>query len=70
MLSSRCGFYCGYMVDRKSSIFNPIDNILVYSSEYFPLDYIFFLVMTLFIFICTIYGVIKLGFSFFILKVN
>lgn len=68
MMNSRCGFFCGYMVDKKSSIFNPIDEILVLSSSYFPLDYIFFLIMTLFIFISTIYGVIKLGFSLYFFK--
>ena len=40
---------------------NPIDWILVQSSKIFPLDYIVFLCLVFYVFICVLYGIIRLG---------
>ncbi|CAD8145881.1 unnamed protein product [Paramecium octaurelia] len=61
--NSSCGFKCGYLIQEKTFL-NPIDTLYVYSSYYFPLDYLFFFIFTLYIFICTLYGIIKCGIIF------
>ena len=66
-MHSKCGFSCGFMVEKKS-MFNPLDDALVKLSAYFPLDYILFFVFTSYIFICVIYGIVKFGFSFMCFK--
>ena len=60
VLNSQCGFNCGYIIQEKT-LLNPIDTLFVYSSYYFPLDYLLFFIFTLYIFICTLYGIIKFG---------
>lgn len=68
MTSSNCGWRCGYLIEKKSFL-NPIDTLFVYSSYYFPLDYLLFFIFTTYIFICTLYGIIKCGINFLFIKV-
>lgn len=70
---SECGFRCGFVMERRPSFFNPLDSLLLrlssHHEKYF--DYNFFLDTTLFaalllyVFICVLYGVIKIGINFF-----
>ena len=39
--------------------------LFVYSSYLFPLDYLIFFIFTLYIFICTLYGVVRVGLNCF-----
>jgi len=61
---SECGINCGFVIN-KPTYFNPIDFILVYSSKIFPIDYIIFLCLVFYIFICSLYGIIELGIKIF-----
>lgn len=61
------GFKIGYMLS-EPSIPNPIDFILVQSQKVFPIDYIIFTIITLFLILITISGIQKLGLWFFCVK--
>jgi hypothetical protein len=50
--------------------FSRKDFLLVSTSNYFPLDYIFFLILAAYIFICVFYGIIKFGFNYLCLRVD
>lgn len=59
-LNSTCGFKCGFILE-KENFLNPIDWLFVKSSNYFPLDYLFFFVFVFYFFICSFYGTIRFG---------
>jgi len=62
--NSECGIKCGFVIE-KQVVINPLDWILVQSSKVFPLDYVVFLCLVFYIFICALYGIIKLGIKIF-----
>jgi LMBR1 domain-containing protein 1 len=68
LINSDCGFKCGF-VTSESTIFNPLDYILVYLSTLFPLDYLIFGLLVLYIFIATIYGIACWGIRFLCVSV-
>ena len=68
LLNSKCGLNCGYMLDDMNYT-NYLDVILLFSSKYFHLDYLLFAIINIYVFICSIYGFIKLGVKFFIFTV-
>ena len=55
-LHSKCGFNCGYIVEKKK-VFNPIDSVLVTASHLFPLDYLLFYFLASYIYISVLYGI-------------
>ena len=57
LISSECGFSCGF-IETKSTIFNPLDSLLVSISCYFPLDYFVFSSIILYIFVSSLYGIV------------
>ena len=57
LISSECGFSCGF-ITASSLIFNPLDSLLVHISYYFPLDYLLFSTIILYIFISSLYGIV------------
>eukprot|EP00455_Lapot_gusevi_P032977 TRINITY_DN3601_c0_g1_i5.p1 TRINITY_DN3601_c0_g1~~TRINITY_DN3601_c0_g1_i5.p1 ORF type:complete len:363 (-),score=109.87 TRINITY_DN3601_c0_g1_i5:136-1224(-) len=59
-LHSECRTSCGYAIDTPS-ILNPINSLLVYSSKVFPIDYIIFGGIMVYLFLCTISGLCSLG---------
>ena len=60
LLHSKCGLNCGYVLDDMNYT-NYIDYLLLYSSKYLHLDYFLFASINIYVFICSIYGFIKLG---------
>eukprot|EP00002_Diphylleia_rotans_P010735 TRINITY_DN2129_c0_g2_i4.p1 TRINITY_DN2129_c0_g2~~TRINITY_DN2129_c0_g2_i4.p1 ORF type:complete len:495 (-),score=88.36 TRINITY_DN2129_c0_g2_i4:351-1835(-) len=54
-----CGLPCGFLVDQP--LFNPVDQLLVSTSKAFPSDYMFLSIIVLYLFCCTVYGVIHKG---------
>ena len=60
LISSECGFSCGFITS-TSAIFNPLDSLLVHISYYFPLDYLLFSTIILYIFIASLYGIVDWG---------
>ena len=76
ILSSECGFNCGYMVDKTPNLFNPLDFILLSLSSHHKkymniqlfLDTILFAIILIHTFICVLYGIVKIGINFFSLE--
>ncbi|CAB4422786.1 unnamed protein product [Rhizophagus irregularis] len=62
--NSICGKECGYIINHPD-IFNPLNFIFLKASKYFPIDYFFMVLLILYFFISTVYGVISLGIRFF-----
>eukprot|EP01027_Heterolobosea_sp_BB2_P018755 GEZU01026373.1.p1 GENE.GEZU01026373.1~~GEZU01026373.1.p1 ORF type:complete len:513 (-),score=90.99 GEZU01026373.1:53-1591(-) len=63
-LFSPCKFSCGFIAT-KSRIFNPLDKLLVVSSQVFPADYIFFVVFITIVLLGAIAGVSNIGVRIF-----
>ncbi|GES75572.1 putative lysosomal cobalamin transporter [Rhizophagus clarus] len=62
--NSICGKECGYIINHPD-IFNPLNFIFLKASKYFPIDYFFMVLLILYFFISTVYGVISIGIRFF-----
>ena len=60
VISSECGLKCGFLTS-ESAIWNPLDSILVLFSSMFPLDYLLFSVFILYVFLASLYGIIRWG---------
>eukprot|EP00474_Spongospora_subterranea_P009670 CRZ10128.1 hypothetical protein [Spongospora subterranea] len=59
VINSKCGFFCGYKSDQ--TLPNPIDMLLSYASLAFPLDFICFAFIALYLFLATLTGLVQLG---------
>jgi LMBR1 domain-containing protein 1 len=59
-----CGAQCGFVL-AYPQIFNPLDSFLTILSKYFPLDYVVLGSIILYIFFCTLSGIIRIGVRFF-----
>jgi len=66
--SSDCGWSCGFVITSPQLILNPLDMILTYSSQYFPLDIITFSLIVVFITIGTLSGILAFGIRFMWIK--
>lgn len=60
---STCGFSCGFMIEKPSYV-NPLDHVLVWTSKYFPMDYMIFSLFVFYISISCLYGMVKVGIKF------
>jgi LMBR1 domain-containing protein 1 len=69
LLHSKCGLDCGYVLDDMNYT-NYLDFFLLYSSKYFHSDLLIFAVINIYVFICSIYGFVKLGVKFFLFTVT
>lgn len=61
---SDCGWRCGYTL-KERRIFNPADDIFLYLSRVFPMDFMVFGVIVLYIFISSVFGIVCLGIRLF-----
>ncbi|KAI8060859.1 hypothetical protein BC940DRAFT_311265 [Gongronella butleri] len=61
--SSLCGKQCGYIITHPK-IFNPINFIFVNLAKWFPLDYVFMVVLILYFFMATLSGLVAIGIRF------
>jgi LMBR1 domain-containing protein 1 len=77
LVNSQCGWKCGFLLDNKSTYFNPLDYFLkglsklherFYNIQLF-LDTIFFVIMLLYTFICCLYGITKIGINLFSIEI-
>jgi LMBR1 domain-containing protein 1 len=64
LLHSKCGWNCGYVLDDRNYT-NYLDFFLLESSRYYHLDYLLFAMINIYVYICSVYGFIKLGVKFF-----
>ncbi|KAI9258776.1 hypothetical protein BDA99DRAFT_514103 [Phascolomyces articulosus] len=60
---SVCGKRCGYIISHPD-LFNPINFIFVKLSAWFPLDYVFMVLLIVYFFLATMSGIITLGVRF------
>lgn len=61
--NSVCGASCGYVLG-KTNILQPINELLTATSRVFPIDYIFFLLLTLLFFSASVVGLATIGIRF------
>lgn len=61
--NSICGAHCGYILGHIN-LFQPLNWILVKSSKVFPIDYILFLLLVLFLFSASVVGIATAGIRF------
>uniref|UniRef100_A0A6B0V8S2 Putative lysosomal cobalamin transporter-like protein n=1 Tax=Ixodes ricinus TaxID=34613 RepID=A0A6B0V8S2_IXORI len=61
------GYKMGYLLP-KASLPNPLDRALVQSQKVFPIDYVLYLAVVLYLVMCTVYGIQKMGIWFVFLK--
>ena len=66
--NSICKSHCGYILG-NINIFNPINYIFVLSSKIFPIDYVIFLLLTLFFFASSVVGIASIGIRFLWLRI-
>jgi LMBR1 domain-containing protein 1 len=59
-LHSPCGWSCGYTL-KERLIFNPIDEIFLRLSKFFPVDFIILGILVLYIFTASVFGIVGLG---------
>ncbi|CAN8004757.1 unnamed protein product, partial [Ixodes pacificus] len=57
------GYKMGYLLP-KASLPNPLDMALVQSQKVFPIDYVLYLAVVLYLVMCTVYGIRKMGIWF------
>mmetsp|Transcript_5767 Transcript_5767/g.8057 ORF Transcript_5767/g.8057 Transcript_5767/m.8057 type:complete len:521 (+) Transcript_5767:119-1681(+) len=58
-----CGSKCGYIISHPK-IFNPLDQMMTILAAYFPVDYVFFTGLILYVFLATLGGISKIGIRF------
>jgi LMBR1 domain-containing protein 1 len=68
-LHSKCGLNCGYVLD-DMTYNNYLDLSLLQLSKYFHLDFILFAIINIYVYICSIYGFVKLGVKILCFTVN
>eukprot|EP00922_Rhytidocystis_sp_ex-Travisia-forbesii_P063131 GHVS01093966.1.p1 GENE.GHVS01093966.1~~GHVS01093966.1.p1 ORF type:complete len:542 (+),score=66.84 GHVS01093966.1:612-2237(+) len=65
LLHSSCGWRCGFVIAqpavRLDRFWTPLDAALLSLSEYFPLDFVVFSTLVLYVFASSIYALLRLG---------
>ena len=64
---SLCKHRCGYILAHVE-LFNPINSVLVESAKIFPIDYIIFLLVTMYFFFGSVVGIATIGIRFLWLR--
>ncbi|XP_064486906.1 probable lysosomal cobalamin transporter [Ornithodoros turicata] len=62
------GYKTGYLLPNHT-LPNPLDMLLVYAQSVYPLDYVLFVILILFLVLCTIYSIQRIGIWFLWLRV-
>jgi len=76
LLNSECGFKCGYVMQKRATMFNPLDYLLLrlssHHEKYYDfnlfLDTTLFTVMLVYVFNCVLFGLVRIGISFLSLE--
>mmetsp|Transcript_86873 Transcript_86873/g.249253 ORF Transcript_86873/g.249253 Transcript_86873/m.249253 type:complete len:537 (-) Transcript_86873:48-1658(-) len=63
LVHSDCGWSCGYTL-KERRIYNPADEIFLYLSHVFPLDFMVMGIIVLYIWIASVFGIVCLGIRF------
>ncbi|KAE8376191.1 putative lysosomal cobalamin transporter [Aspergillus bertholletiae] len=64
LCKQRCGYILGHI-----NVFNPVNWVLVQSAKVFPVDYVIFTILVLFLFSSSIVGVSAVGIRFFWIRI-
>eukprot|EP01120_Amphizonella_sp_Union-15-10_P017252 TRINITY_DN9535_c0_g1_i2.p1 TRINITY_DN9535_c0_g1~~TRINITY_DN9535_c0_g1_i2.p1 ORF type:complete len:509 (-),score=58.37 TRINITY_DN9535_c0_g1_i2:38-1564(-) len=67
ILQTYCSSKCGFILLR-SQFTNPIDQLLVILSRFFPMDYVLIGIIVIYFYFCTISGISEIGIRILILK--
>jgi len=68
VMQDYCGAKCGYFLQYGRKLFNPLDSLMVLLSKFFPIDYIVYGCVILYIFFCTVSGVTRIGIRILCIK--
>eukprot|EP00929_Paragymnodinium_shiwhaense_P057259 TRINITY_DN28655_c1_g3_i1.p1 TRINITY_DN28655_c1_g3~~TRINITY_DN28655_c1_g3_i1.p1 ORF type:complete len:572 (-),score=99.97 TRINITY_DN28655_c1_g3_i1:84-1697(-) len=60
LIHSDCGLACGYTL-KERKIFNPVDELFLKLSRFFPVDFVVLGVFVLYIFLASLFGIVGLG---------
>ncbi|ETB62723.1 hypothetical protein YYC_00413 [Plasmodium yoelii 17X] len=63
--NSICAYKCGFVLDQINTLYNIVDSSLIFFSKYFPLDILVLASLALYIFCCSVYGIINVGIRIF-----
>jgi LMBR1 domain-containing protein 1 len=66
-MHSKCGSSCGWAIE-TTTLPNPLDICLNALAPFFPLDFVLFGVLVLYIFLATVHGLVMIGVRMFIWK--
>eukprot|EP00922_Rhytidocystis_sp_ex-Travisia-forbesii_P063136 GHVS01093971.1.p1 GENE.GHVS01093971.1~~GHVS01093971.1.p1 ORF type:complete len:358 (+),score=41.45 GHVS01093971.1:605-1678(+) len=64
LLHSTCGWRCGFVIAEPAGVdrfWTPLDAALLSLSEYFPVDFVFFSTVVLYVFTASLYALLRLG---------
>ncbi|SBO24533.1 conserved Plasmodium membrane protein, unknown function [Plasmodium knowlesi strain H] len=60
-LNSVCAYKCGFVLEKINTIFNLLDSSLILFSRFFPLDIFIIASLAIYIFCCSLYGIVNVG---------
>ncbi|EUD71699.1 hypothetical protein YYG_03113 [Plasmodium vinckei petteri] len=63
--NSICAYKCGFVLDQINTLYNMVDSSLMFFSKYFPLDILVIASLALYIFCCSVYGIVNVGIRIF-----
>ncbi|KMZ79284.1 hypothetical protein PVIIG_01758 [Plasmodium vivax India VII] len=59
--NSVCAYKCGFVLEKINTIFNLLDSSLLLFSRLFPLDIFLIASLAIYIFCCSLYGIVNVG---------
>ncbi|SCO93675.1 LMBR1 domain-containing protein, putative [Plasmodium malariae] len=63
--NSICAYKCGFVLEQINTIFNLLDTLLIFFSRFFPLDILVIASLAIYIFCCSLYGIVNVGIRIF-----
>ncbi|CRG95090.1 conserved Plasmodium membrane protein, unknown function [Plasmodium gallinaceum] len=67
--NSICAYKCGFVLEQINSIFNLLDSVLIFFSRFFPLDILVIASLAIYIFCCSLYGIVNVGIRIFFIPI-
>eukprot|EP01121_Diplochlamys_sp_Union-15-3_P002663 TRINITY_DN1238_c0_g2_i3.p1 TRINITY_DN1238_c0_g2~~TRINITY_DN1238_c0_g2_i3.p1 ORF type:complete len:168 (+),score=5.42 TRINITY_DN1238_c0_g2_i3:332-835(+) len=61
IMQDYCGSKCGFFLQYGAKLFNPLDQLLVIVSRFFPFDFVIMAFIVVYIFLCTMNGITRIG---------
>ncbi|CRH01707.1 conserved Plasmodium membrane protein, unknown function [Plasmodium relictum] len=67
--NSICAYKCGFVLEQINSIFNLLDSLLIFFSRFFPIDILVIASLAIYIFCCSLYGIVNVGIRIFFIPI-